>query len=417
MTSEELNKYMHDFITEVCDEIGPRESGTEEEIQTGNKIETELKKYCDKTRKEKYLANPKAFLGGIRYGAALVLVSIVMYWLSMLIDLDIIPLEPFWGFIFMSIGIFLLIISVSYFILEVMRYHEAFDFLFPERESENIVGVIEPTGEMKQSLIFSAHHDSAYEFNLFYYLKRIGQILIFIGYGGVVLVFIVSIVKFILNLLAIYIDLVFLIFGIIFLVLLPIVGAYIFFHTYNSVLGAFDNLSGVAVVLGIGKYISDNKEELLPKHTKVYLISFAGEEAGLRGSKRYIERHFKELKEENTKVVNLDSIAEVNPIYFIDKETLIGATHEKEIYDTLYKIAREMEISAGIGPLPFGATDAAAFSKKTIPATSISGLTLDKSLPNFYHTRLDTPDVVDPKALGIVTQICVNYLQKVDKDV
>ena len=39
--------YMYDFIKRVCDEVGPRESGTEEEILAGNMIEEEFKKYCD----------------------------------------------------------------------------------------------------------------------------------------------------------------------------------------------------------------------------------------------------------------------------------------------------------------------------------------------------------------------------------
>lgn len=417
MADEQLNKYMHKFIKDVCEEIGPRESGTESEKLAGEMVESELKSYCDKTRREKYIASPTAFLGGIRYGALLVLISIIMYWLSLLVDIDIIPLDSIWSSIFMIIGISLLILSVSYFILEVMRYHESFDFLFPKRESENIVGIIEPKNEVKQSVIISAHHDSAYEFNLFYYLKRFGQITINIGYGGVVVVFIVSIVKFVLNLFNVYVDIVFIIFGILFLVLLPVVGAYMFFHTYNSVPGAFDNLSGVAIVLGVGKYLSEHKDEFLPKNTKIYLISFAGEEAGLRGAKRYLKKHYDELKKENTKMVNIDSVADTKPIIFVDKEILVGATHEESIYTKLKEVAEKKDIHCKIGSLPFGATDAAAFSKKGIQATTISGLNLVDELAPYYHTRLDTPDVVNPEALGIVAEICVDYIKEIDEEV
>ncbi len=417
MTNENLNKYMHNFISEICDEIGPRESGEEAEILAGKRIESELSSHCNETRREKYIASPRAFLGGIRYGAAIVLISIVIYWFSLLIDLEIILLNPIWSPILMVIEVVLLIITVSYFILEVMRYHESFDFLFPKKESENIIGIIEPSGEPKQSVIFSAHHDSAYEFNLFYYLKRIGQITINIGYAGVVIVFIVSIIKMILNLFTIYFNLIFLIFGIIFLFLLPVVGAYMFFHTYNPVPGAFDNLSGVAIVLGIGKYLSENKEEFWPKNTRVYLISFAGEEAGLRGAKRYVKKHYEQLKDEHTKVVNIDSVAKTVPIIFVDKEVLIGANHDEKIYEKLYKVAKEQGNDAKIGSLPFGATDAAVFSKKGISATCISALNLVEELAPYYHTREDTPDVVDPEALGLVTDICVEYLKEIDSEI
>ena len=38
------NNYMHKFIEDICNDIGPRESGTEQEILTGNRVESELKK-------------------------------------------------------------------------------------------------------------------------------------------------------------------------------------------------------------------------------------------------------------------------------------------------------------------------------------------------------------------------------------
>jgi hypothetical protein len=416
MVNQNLNKYMHDFIKEICEDIGPRESGTEAELLAGDRIEREMKKFCDKTHQEEYTASPTAFLGGIRYGAFLVSVSIIFYWLSLLIDLDILNLSEIYSIIFLIISLILISITISYFILEVMRYHESFDFLFPNQTSRNVIGVIEPEKEMKNSIIFSAHHDSAYEFNLFYYLKRFGQITIFIGYIGVVVLFFVVILKLILNVFSIYIVILFLIFGIIFIGLLPITVAYMFFHSYNSVLGAFDNLSGVSIVLGIGKMLSENKKEgkFVPENTKVTLISFAGEEAGLRGAKRYIKKHYDELKEENTKIVNIDGISKPESTAILKSEPLIGAKHSEEIYHKLETIAKNLGIEDPITILPFGATDAAAFSKKKISATSISGLKLVDELVNYYHTRYDTPEVVEPEALGLVAQICVEYLKNID---
>jgi hypothetical protein len=416
MLTKNINQYMHDFIKEICEDIGPRESGTDAETLAGDRIEKELKKFCDKTHQEEYKASPTAFLGGIRYGAFLVLLSIIFYWLSLLIDLEILGLTDIYSKIFLIISVVLISITISYFILEVMRYHEAFDFLFPTKKSKNVVGIIEPEKEMKNSIIFSAHHDSAYEFNLFYYLKRFGQITIFIGYLGVVILFFAEILKLILNLFSIFAITLFFIFGIIFIGLIPIVIAYMFFHSYNSVLGAFDNLSGVSIVLGIGRILSENKKEgkFIPEHTKVTLISFAGEEAGLRGAKRYIKKHHDELKEENTKIVNIDGISEPDNIAFLKSEPLIGAKHSEEIYEQLYSITQKLHIESTITVLPFGATDGAAFSKKNFSASSICGLKLIDELVNYYHTRYDTPEVVNPKALGLVAQICIEYLKSID---
>ncbi|MFW9947103.1 MAG: M28 family metallopeptidase [Promethearchaeota archaeon] len=413
-----LNKYMYKFIEDVCTTIGPRESGTEKEILAGNKIEEELKKCCDETHQEEYISHPHAFLGGIRYGAMLVLVSIVLYWLSLLIDLNFLQLESFYSLLLIIVALIIVTLTICYFILNVMKYHEVFDFLFPKRKSKNIIGTINPSGKIKNTIIFSAHHDSAFEFNTFYYLGRIGQVIINLGYLAVIIIFIVIIVKIFFQLLTNIIDfaIVFFSFGILFLILMPIAFVYIFFHSYRPVLGAFDNLSGVAVVLGIGRYLNENRtnDNVFPKNTRVHLISFAGEEAGLRGSKRYITSHFEELKETGAIVINMDGLAKKDIVIVIDKESGIGAKHNHEVVKSLYKIAKDINDKAKIGSLPFGATDAAAFSKKGIPATCLGGLNLKEELAPYYHTRNDTPEVIEEEALGQTVQICVEYLKLVD---
>ena len=297
-----------------------------------------------------------------------------------------------------------------------MKYYEIFDFLFPKKESKNIIGSINPSSEIKKTIVFSAHHDSAYEFNTFYYLKRFGQTIINIGYGGVVLIFFAIILKMIFFILSREFLILFLLFGIIFIVFTPIIAIYVFFHSYHPVLGACDNLSGVAVVFGIGKFLFENKsnQNVYPKGTKVRLISFAGEESGLRGAKRYVEAHLKELTESRTIVVNMDSIAKKDKIIIHDKELGIGAKHNQEVFEHLLKIANDLNIKAKLTPLPFGATDGAAFSKKRISAASIGGLNLKEELAPYYHTREDKPEVVEKEALGQVLRICLEYLKFID---
>ncbi|MFX1401938.1 MAG: M28 family metallopeptidase [Promethearchaeota archaeon] len=417
--NEELQKYMYKFIEEICTEIGPRESGTEQEVLTGNKIEDEFKKVCDDTYQEEYISHPHAFLGGIRYGAISVLVSIVLYWLSLLIDLNFLQLEPFYSILFIIIALILVTTAICYFILNVMKYYEVFDFLFPKRKSRNVIGIINPSGEIKNTVIFSAHHDSAFEFNTFYYLGRIGQIIINLGYFGVAIIFIIMILKLTFQLVSIDFVILFFSFGIFFIIFTPIGFVYIFFHSYHPVPGAVDNLSGVAIVLGVGKFLHKNKihKETYPTNTKVVLISFAGEEAGLRGSKRYLKSHIKELKEDQAIIINIESIAIKDIVLCIDKEPGIGAKHDPQIIETLYEIAKEINPNAKIGSLPFGATDAATFSKKGIPAVSLAGLNLKDELAPYYHTRKDKPEVIEQEALGQAVQICIEFLRKTDSKI
>ncbi|MBY8980475.1 MAG: M28 family peptidase [Candidatus Lokiarchaeota archaeon] len=410
------NNYMLKFIEDVCNDIGPRESGTEQEILAGNKVESELKKFCDETHQEPYTSSPHAFLGGVRYGALMVLVAGVFFWLSLLIDLSIITLNPIFDMLFLILSLILIVAAINYLILEVMKYHEIFDFLFPKRESNNVIGTINPKNEVKNTVIFSAHHDSAFEFNTFYYLKRFGQLIINIGYLGVGIIFIAIILKVVFFFLSIEQPILFLIFGIIFVFFVPIILVYLFFHSSKPVLGAFDNLSGVAILLGIAKFLSENKKnnEIFPKYTRVHLISFAGEEAGLRGAKRYAKAHYDELVTNQTTIVNMDSIAKKDFIVILNKESGIGATHDPLVYEPLLDIAENLNLKTTLLPLPFGATDGAVFSKMNIPTASIGGLNLKEELPPFYHTRNDTPAVIEKEALGQFAQVCVSYLKFID---
>ncbi|MHA1804041.1 MAG: M28 family metallopeptidase [Promethearchaeota archaeon] len=417
MIDEKLMDYMYDFIKDICENIGPREAGTEQELLAGDKIEAEFKKFCDTTNQEEYMSSPHAFLGGIRYNALLVLVAIILYWLVLLNDLSMIFLSSLLEVTFLILAIILILIAVSYFILEVMKYYEVFDIFFPKRKSRNVIGIINPSGEAKRDMIFSTHHDSAFEFNTFYYLKRFGQVIINVGYVGVAVVLIGIILKVIFLFLDISLPLLFLVLGIVFACFTPIVFVYVFFHGYKPVLGAFDNLSGVAVLLGIGNYLASKKNDpsIFPQSTRVLLVSFAGEEAGLRGSKRYLRAHEDELKKNNAVVVNMDSIGSTKVIIIHDKESGIGAKHDPRVYEELYDIAKKINPSVKIAPLPFGATDGATFSKASIPCASLGSLNLVDELVPYYHTRLDTPDVVEKEALGQFLKICLEYLKRIDK--
>ena len=416
MIDKSFNEYMHKFIEDICNEIGPRESGTEQELLCGNRIEDELKKHCNETHQEEYVSSPHAFLGGIRYGIILVFIATIFYWIILLRDLKLIQYDETLNLTLLIISIILIIVTVSYFILEVMKYHEIFDFLFPNKKSKNIVGTINPTSEVRNTVIFSAHHDSAFEFNTFYYLKKFGYVIINGGYLALGLISLGIILRLIFLLLLIKSLMLFTILGIIYLFFTPILIAYLFFHSYKPVPGAFDNLSAVSVVLGIAKYLSENKSnnEVFPKHTKVHLISFAGEEAGLRGSKRYIKAHYDELTTSHTRVVNMDGIAQKDQVIIHNKESGIGVKHDPEVYELLLKIANDLNINAKLSALPFGATDGAAFSKKGISAADFGCMNLKGEVVSFYHTRLDIPDVVEKEALGQALQICLEYLKRVD---
>ncbi len=204
----------------------------------------------------------------------------------------------------------------------------------------------------------------------------------------------------------------FIVFMVICIIFIPIACMCMFFVNMNKpVMGAFDNLSAVAILLEIGKHFGTS-EKL--ENTRVMLVSFAGEEAGLRGSSAFIKEHIEELKKEDFFVVNLDGIGEKDKVIFTRTEPLIGVAHDKWMNDQLMDIAKKLGIKARLGPLPFGGTDAARFSQAKIKTTNINAFDLGAHLPHYYHNRNDTLDVVDKEALAQVYDIVVEFIKRVD---
>ncbi|MGC9779762.1 MAG: M28 family peptidase [Candidatus Heimdallarchaeota archaeon] len=67
-------------------------------------------------------------------------------------------------------------------------------------------------------------------------------------------------------------------------IIAPMAAMLFFFKTNWAVLGANDNLSSIAILQGIGETLGNSKN-LIPNHTKILLVGFGSEEAGLRGAK------------------------------------------------------------------------------------------------------------------------------------
>ena len=47
----------------------------------------------------------------------------------------------------------------------------------------------------------------------------------------------------------------------------------------------------------------------IPPGTEIRFVSFGSEEAGLRGSRRYVERHLDELKRLDARLLNFEMVA------------------------------------------------------------------------------------------------------------
>jgi Zn-dependent M28 family amino/carboxypeptidase len=179
-----------------------------------------------------------------------------------------------------------------------------------------------------------------------------------------------------------------------------------------------DDMAGVAVVAGLGKYLDEAKRagDWLPERTEVVLLATSSEEAGLRGAKRYASKHLQELKTTPTYGLFLDNIYNEKYLTVINKEICTRATHDPE----LVKMARDAAehhnwpIAVRSIPIEGGGTDAAALSVKGIPAICLLCQDISRAVPN-YHTRNDTYEHIRPESLSVSLQLVIDMLKQIDK--
>jgi len=389
---------MFGLLKRVIDEIGPRPSCSDEEKRLGRLLVEEWKPFCDRVDVETFTCSPTAFLGFIRVSVLLFFAAVILYWFF-----------PPVSFVLIAIGF-----GIVFF--EFLRYREFIDFLFPRKQGENIIGAIRPKGEATRRVLVSAHMDSAYEFNLIYYLRNFAIPIIVTAIVGIVIAFCVSLAKTIAYFGGFADATAFAALGYTMIAFTPIIGLFLFFHTYKPVPGAMDDMAGVAVVAGLGKYLDEARRagDWLPERTEVVLLATSSEEAGLRGAKRYASKHLQEMKTTPTYGLFLDGIYDEKYLTVTNRELCTGAKHDPELVKMAQDTAASHNWPIAVRMIPIGGTDAAAFSVKGIPAVCLLCQDTSKAVPN-YHTRDDTYEHIRPESLAVSLQLVIDMLKRIDK--
>ena len=145
--------------------------------------------------------------------------------------------------------------------------------------------------------------------------------------------------------------------------------------------GANDNASGVAMLLSLAKYYMENK----PKYSMVFCF-FSGEEAGLLGSKHFVENAYFPLKKVKM-VFNIDIMGGAG-----DGVTLVnGKTHAK-LFKKIEGINKDWNLIPKIGARGSSAnSDHYFFSEQGVPAFFMYSVGSVKNYHDIYDTAENTP--------------------------
>ena len=399
MLATKYQDYMFGLIKKVIDEIGPRPSCSEAEKKLGRLLVEEWKPICDKVDVEPFICSPTAFLGSLYLMVVFYSAAVILYWF----------LPP--------LALAFAVTSCSVLFLEMFRYREFVDLLFPRKQGQNVIGSIRPKSEPIQRVVVSGHMDSAYEFNLFLYFKGASILLIVMAVIAQVVAFTGSLAKTIAYFNVFSSEAALYGVGIAMIALAPISVLFLFFTTWRPVPGACDDMSGVSVVAGLGRYLSEARRsgDWFPERTEVVLLATSTEENGVRGAKRYVTTHLREMKAMRTYCLNVDGVKDEKFLSVVKGESPTGAKYDPE----LVKMAQDVAEShnwpvAVVQQPPLFPYDATPFALNGIRATCLYCADSSKWDPT-YHTRYDTYEHIRPESLSVMLQLVVDMIQRIDK--
>lgn len=396
---DQAAQYMIDEITYICKTFEKRGPGSKGEHQACEYAAKQMKEYgCDRVSVEEFKENPDSFYGWIYFTITCCFLAFGSYLLT-----PVLSFAPVLSIVFIAIGLFICFMQFG-------LYKKLVDKLFKEETGHNVAGFKKPTGEVKRRIIFNGHPDAAWEWPFKYKFTYLGfDIHMFLCFGGALYVLIVAI----LTLAGVIEGELIKTLGLVGVVFVPFwFGLYFMWNKKRVVDGANDNLSGCYIGMAILKLLQEEGIEF--ENTEIGVVLSGSEEAGLRGAKAWAEAHCDEFNDVPTFVFSYDTIAQSEQL-MVNYRDLNGTVKvDKDVSDLFYESCQELGIPCKKGMVPplGGATDSAAFAQAGMRATGITAL--NHALPDFYHTRLDTPDALNKDCLEKCFVASVKALEKFD---
>jgi hypothetical protein len=417
--SDQDAQYAWDIVNQICTQVGPGLPGSPQERQRAALIKKELESQlgAENVVVEEFSFAPGASLNP--YPALFMLFAVLLN-----ISVGRFPGVSPW--VTAIAALVFSIISPVLFITEFIFGFELVDRFFKKKQSMNVIGTLRKPGSqaVKRLLILSGHHDSAPEntwFGLFGDVNRLfmrrgdrdrareNSRLLFLGYAcyifsatfflGFVTMLVMSLIQ-LAGLITGDADIVrlgTLGWG---LLIFPMAPAMIYalfaikgWKNGGNVPGAVDNLSACALAVAMCRFLVNNPATI-PDDTEIRFITFGSEEAGLRGSRRYVERHLDELKRLNVRLLNTEMVA-YPEISILSSEINGTVKNSPEMVQSVVTAAQRAGVPYKVKPASIGnASDAGPFSRAGLQATTLLPFQSPQQLLAFYHQKWDRPEVM-----------------------
>lgn len=377
------------FTKAVLEQLGPRRSGSDSSLEAAKLIKREFETSCDLVEVQQIPIDSKINTR---------MFALIVYSYPAVVLLNLFGL-PYLGLIVSALILWYSFDTIG-------RYKPR--YLAPSELGMNVHGVIQPKAEVEQTVIFTAHHDSAPIENV---EKKQAMMPLGFVLGSALLSFLQTGVELTqLRLLRPNFPPILL-----FFVGLGLLGGWYYvrrllsYYSTEVSLGAGDNLISVGILTALAKHF---KEEPLSK-TRIIVTSFDGEEIALQGSRAWYEAHQAEL--EGAIILNFDSIFSSEHLHFLERDANATVPLSKTLARKGVLIARSMgyEASALSMPILGGATDAASAARVGLEAITLTASSWAESV---YHTTADTIDAIDPASVERAVSIAIQFVRLIEQD-
>ena len=384
---------VRDLIDEICRDIGPRATGSAAEAAAAELLGRRLESWGLTPTVERFRVASRAFQGLLATLTGGYLLALATYFVCPLGTLTLLGL-----------------------VLVVLLAHGLLDLdlpalILPKSGSANVHGRVAPAVERRRTVLFAGHHDSAFRqpllarSALFAWLEAmvLGLVAAFLLLLGLALWRTVAppvAGRPVWELVALVGC------GLGGTFALAILGGMI---RRDAVPGANDNLSAVATAWEVARRLA----QAPPQHVEVRVVSFGSEEAAIKGSREFVFRHHEELRD--AVLVNLESLGQSGRLFVLTGEVLAGTRHSDRAVRLVEDAARDAGIPLRSKRLVNGLTDAASFSRRGFPATTVIRLNA-KGFLDHYHSPGDSPEHVVEEHLEEAVRLCLAVVERLDRE-
>jgi hypothetical protein len=177
----------------------------------------------------------------------------------------------------------------------------------------------------------------------------------------------------------------------------------------GNVPGAMDNLSACAATVAMCRLLVEYPS-IIPDETEIRFITFGSEEVGLRGSRRYVERHLDELKHLDARLLNYEMIAHPE-IIILTSEVNGTVKNSPEMVRSVVVAAERAGVPYRAKPATLGtASDAGPFSRAGVKATTLNPFKIPQQMVAYYHQKWDRPEVLTEEPLYNVLKLTYEWI-------